>query len=420
MDALFQVMWKSGDLTWLPYDRVEHLSQLEEYFELIGIPNITELRRTGAPAPNNRTFLGSMSLPDSQNNMEHSHIYEWNLNEYELSTAVMSTHRLPDPPTAPTPSASPNPHDDSISPYHDDGHNDGDHMDESVDYAGVSLTDSPDHETGLTGAGTKVSLADRITAAPEPTTTSVAPPSGHLTVPANYHLDVSMIPDIHFNRSTSKWEIIDSEANYVYELNNNQIRDLLLLSYGLGGDWSHIVPDAMYHRVTTIINARIPQDSPYQFAVIGDNGRVVRREKPMRFEHFWTKKELQALGPKFNSRNLQELTLERFPPPNPNHQRRSHSSPNFTPRQFRPPFPSTIPTSASGSGDAWTRALATAEGQDMMIHGILGLARRSMMHDRSRNGEGGEGFGRKRFRPYGTGNRGGRMKRGVEVMTTRK
>ncbi|KAF9470910.1 hypothetical protein BDN70DRAFT_769165, partial [Pholiota conissans] len=32
-DARFKVLWKSGDITWLPYSKVSHLRALEEYLE---------------------------------------------------------------------------------------------------------------------------------------------------------------------------------------------------------------------------------------------------------------------------------------------------------------------------------------------------------------------------------------------------
>jgi hypothetical protein len=42
-NAIFEVLWKSGDITWLPYEKVDHLTALEQYFELLGIENIDQL-----------------------------------------------------------------------------------------------------------------------------------------------------------------------------------------------------------------------------------------------------------------------------------------------------------------------------------------------------------------------------------------
>ena len=42
-DALFEVKWKSGDVTWLPYYQITHLQALTEYLELLGVSKISQL-----------------------------------------------------------------------------------------------------------------------------------------------------------------------------------------------------------------------------------------------------------------------------------------------------------------------------------------------------------------------------------------
>ncbi|KAG2045856.1 hypothetical protein BDR06DRAFT_853515, partial [Suillus hirtellus] len=34
-DTVFEVRWKSGDMTWLPYNQVDHLAMLQEYFNVL-------------------------------------------------------------------------------------------------------------------------------------------------------------------------------------------------------------------------------------------------------------------------------------------------------------------------------------------------------------------------------------------------
>lgn len=41
--ALFEVEWKAGDTTWLPFDKIEHLAALEHYFEALGMEKIDQL-----------------------------------------------------------------------------------------------------------------------------------------------------------------------------------------------------------------------------------------------------------------------------------------------------------------------------------------------------------------------------------------
>lgn len=43
-DAIFEVKWKSGDITWLPYNKIENLQPLKEYFELIGVEGVSQLK----------------------------------------------------------------------------------------------------------------------------------------------------------------------------------------------------------------------------------------------------------------------------------------------------------------------------------------------------------------------------------------
>ncbi|KAJ3765628.1 hypothetical protein FB446DRAFT_794872 [Lentinula raphanica] len=42
-DAMFLLLWKSGDKTWLPYLKVQHLQPLREYFETLSINDIAQL-----------------------------------------------------------------------------------------------------------------------------------------------------------------------------------------------------------------------------------------------------------------------------------------------------------------------------------------------------------------------------------------
>ena len=42
-DAKFEVLWTSGDKTWLPYGEIAHLHALTDYFEILGINDISHL-----------------------------------------------------------------------------------------------------------------------------------------------------------------------------------------------------------------------------------------------------------------------------------------------------------------------------------------------------------------------------------------
>ncbi|KAF8996060.1 hypothetical protein BDQ17DRAFT_1430026 [Cyathus striatus] len=68
-NAIFNVKWKSGDSSWLPYYQVSHLDALNTYLELLGVPDISQLLKgTGKPPLNNEqvfidedeAFLGTI------------------------------------------------------------------------------------------------------------------------------------------------------------------------------------------------------------------------------------------------------------------------------------------------------------------------------------------------------------------------
>ena len=65
-NTLFEIIWKSGDITWLPYHKISHLDALEQYFDVLGIESIADLPDGhGKPPKNNfQILLGHMDLID--------------------------------------------------------------------------------------------------------------------------------------------------------------------------------------------------------------------------------------------------------------------------------------------------------------------------------------------------------------------
>ena len=61
-DAIFQVLWKLGDVTWLPYYQITHLQALTDYFELIGVSQVAKLPNGHGQPPSDdpQIFLGSI------------------------------------------------------------------------------------------------------------------------------------------------------------------------------------------------------------------------------------------------------------------------------------------------------------------------------------------------------------------------
>ena len=74
-DALFEIVWKSGDMTWLPYHKISHLNTLQQYFDVLGIESISELPDGhGEPPKNFQVSLGHIDLIDDFNSIEGLYI----------------------------------------------------------------------------------------------------------------------------------------------------------------------------------------------------------------------------------------------------------------------------------------------------------------------------------------------------------
>ena len=63
-DSIFEILWKSGDVTWLPYYQIKHLQALETYLELMGVEHTSQLitGKGKPPQENPQIFLGAISL----------------------------------------------------------------------------------------------------------------------------------------------------------------------------------------------------------------------------------------------------------------------------------------------------------------------------------------------------------------------
>ena len=73
---MFEVLWKSGDTTWLPYYQITHLQALTDYLDLIGISKISKLPPGSGqpPVDDPQIFLGALSLqqPEDDNSFSCS------------------------------------------------------------------------------------------------------------------------------------------------------------------------------------------------------------------------------------------------------------------------------------------------------------------------------------------------------------
>ena len=56
-DTNLEVRWTSGDLTWVPYSDVFHLSKVSGYLELVGVNNVKDLPRGRGDPPKEDMYL---------------------------------------------------------------------------------------------------------------------------------------------------------------------------------------------------------------------------------------------------------------------------------------------------------------------------------------------------------------------------
>jgi hypothetical protein len=68
--SIFEIKWKSGDVTWMPFYQIRHLQAFDAYLELMGVDNASKLvaGKGKPPQDDPQVFLGVMSL----NSMEIS------------------------------------------------------------------------------------------------------------------------------------------------------------------------------------------------------------------------------------------------------------------------------------------------------------------------------------------------------------
>ena len=71
VDAVFEVKWKAGDTTWLPYDQVSHLQALASYLDLLDVPNISALKAGFGVPPENDPQIYAGQISPYQSNISY-------------------------------------------------------------------------------------------------------------------------------------------------------------------------------------------------------------------------------------------------------------------------------------------------------------------------------------------------------------
>ncbi|KAG2034498.1 hypothetical protein BDR03DRAFT_1013412 [Suillus americanus] len=96
MDAVFEILWKSGDTTWLGYKQVEKLGALTEYLSLLRIEDVLDLiDGSGEPLKDDpQVFLGHLTCNGLTYKVPISHFLNYSL-AFSQSTTTNLTPKQP-------------------------------------------------------------------------------------------------------------------------------------------------------------------------------------------------------------------------------------------------------------------------------------------------------------------------------------
>jgi len=94
--AMFQVLWKSGDESWVPYAQIRDLNFLDPYLEALGIEKLANMPGgTGNPPQDPHIYAGYLQLSEDLNIADHSLSTSSNrppLDTISITVITMSYH----------------------------------------------------------------------------------------------------------------------------------------------------------------------------------------------------------------------------------------------------------------------------------------------------------------------------------------
>jgi len=98
-DVIFEVLWKSGDITWIPYMQIRDLNLLEPYLEALGADGIANLPHGSSTPPRDpQIFIGNLMFPQAIKTALDFQSYHTTtplpLDHLHISTVTMPLHSL--------------------------------------------------------------------------------------------------------------------------------------------------------------------------------------------------------------------------------------------------------------------------------------------------------------------------------------
>ena len=75
-DAIFEILWKAGDITWLPYYQITHLEALNHYMEALGVNDISRLPRGQGRLPTTdlQISIGMIEVSSAEYQLKENYI----------------------------------------------------------------------------------------------------------------------------------------------------------------------------------------------------------------------------------------------------------------------------------------------------------------------------------------------------------
>jgi len=98
-DVIFEVLWKSGNTTWIPYVQIRDLNLLEPYLEALGADGIANLPHGSSTPPRDpQIFVSNLMFPQAIKTALDFQPYHTTtplpLNHLHNSTVMMPLHSL--------------------------------------------------------------------------------------------------------------------------------------------------------------------------------------------------------------------------------------------------------------------------------------------------------------------------------------
>ncbi|KAJ3792177.1 hypothetical protein GGU11DRAFT_750404 [Lentinula aff. detonsa] len=241
---MFEILWRSGDRSWLPFDRVQQLAALDEYFEALGIQEVSQLRRESndkVPIEGMEgEFLGSIEFLDLNAG-----------GKVDLQIATLS----------------------------------------------LTMSDS-DSDSSIFNGSIDV---NQVTPPPaEPTTelhtTVASAPVNTQNEEPEWHF--GRIPIVQFDWSLDKVYFIDPQ-NVEFGITITDLLRFMWASGALTKKWTlsgDLIPE--YGRIIRSLWVHVPLRTNYRFAYEDQDGKIQRSRKVVPYEYVFTATEIDSLKAK--------------------------------------------------------------------------------------------------------------------------